>query len=101
MHFLSTLLLLLTTLLYLQAAYLSDEAALDSTASEKYRRMMRRLLRPVRAPWEGASAGFYSALETLFLFAESMQPTFEHESDWLPHGRKKLIHRWVLTFVMG
>jgi len=37
-------------------------------------------------------ASWYSALEILGLFFESMNPTFDLSSDWLPNGRKKLIH---------
>ena len=37
-------------------------------------------------------ASWFSSFELLGLFLESMQPSFDHQSDWIPEGRKKLIH---------
>lgn len=36
--------------------------------------------------------GFYSAITLGTIFLESMSPTFSHQADSLPDGRKKLIH---------
>eukprot|EP00158_Paraphelidium_tribonemae_P001471 Partr_v1_DN24431_c0_g1_i1_m66268 len=38
------------------------------------------------------SAEWFSTLQVLGLFVESMAPTFSTSNDWFPAGRKKLVH---------
>ena len=62
---------------------------------DKYRDIMARI-QPAdpKRPDLGA-APFYSALQVLGLFLEDMNASFDHASDWMPFGRKKLIHTCV------
>lgn len=88
-----------TASVFQTAWFLRQQPPVESSASLKYLNILHRI-RPlnVQKPWLGAAA-FYSAVELLGLFLENMNPSFDHASDWLPSGRKKLIHRFVVYFV--
>jgi hypothetical protein len=65
----------------------------SSSAAENHANVIRAL----KNDQSTSPADWFPGWKTLMLFLESMNPTFDHYSDWLPVNRDKLIHGYAFT----